>query len=73
MAVQEVTRMKLRANQRILADLETALRNAHMGELCSIDQAHKDAVKTYMGTWVIGYLELAIHEMKGGGRIRGRR
>jgi hypothetical protein len=60
---------KLRANQRILKALEEALSYAEMKN-CSVDDVHKDAMRLYLQTWVMGPLKSAILDMKGIGKSR---
>jgi hypothetical protein len=61
-------RRPLRANQRILDDMRTALHCAEDlagtdDDRCGIDAAHRKAVSLYVNTWVAGPLRRAILNM----------
>ncbi len=55
---------KLRANRRVLRALRQALHAAKMAD-CTVEEKHKEAMRLYLKTWVVGPLEDAIADMRG--------
>jgi hypothetical protein len=57
--------MKLRINNDIVRDLEAALASARL-DSCAVKDEHKQAMKHYLDSWVVAYIEHALDSIKTG-------